>query len=196
MTFSSGMAASTAIEPITLPKPNSHSKPQQSPYQHCMSRLLGQGLVGSTCGSSGASSGWSASVITAGIDSVDRSIAGSMGYSNPVMTCGSSIGSAVIESGFSSVVMGSGRGGWRNLKWSRQVKSTLAATVIPNCRGGPFQESTCLAEYAFMWARNLLFIGVSVAGLLALGDQLLRRNRIDRPADFEPGRFAAAVKPT
>jgi len=47
-----------------------------------------------------------------------------------------------------------------------------------------------------MWARNLLFIGICVAGLLAIGDQLLRRNRVDRPADFEPGRFAAAATPT
>jgi hypothetical protein len=44
-----------------------------------------------------------------------------------------------------------------------------------------------------MWARNLLFIGVSLAGFLALGDQLLRRSRVDRPADFEPARFAAAT---
>ncbi|MCI0359646.1 MAG: DUF1549 and DUF1553 domain-containing protein [Planctomycetaceae bacterium] len=47
-----------------------------------------------------------------------------------------------------------------------------------------------------MWARNLLFIAVCIAGLLAIGDQLLRRNRIDRPADFEPGRFAAAATPS
>ena len=46
-----------------------------------------------------------------------------------------------------------------------------------------------------MWARNLLFIGISLAGLLAIGDQLLRRSRVDRPADFEPGRFAAAITP-
>ncbi len=46
-----------------------------------------------------------------------------------------------------------------------------------------------------MWARNLLFIGVSLAGLLAIGDQLLRRSRIERPADFEPGRFSAAITP-
>jgi hypothetical protein len=46
-----------------------------------------------------------------------------------------------------------------------------------------------------MWARNLLFIGVCAVGLLAIGDQLLRRSRIDRPADFEPGRFAAALTP-
>jgi hypothetical protein len=35
-----------------------------------------------------------------------------------------------------------------------------------------------IAEAA-MWARNLLFVGICVAGLLALGDQLLRRSRID-----------------
>jgi hypothetical protein len=46
-----------------------------------------------------------------------------------------------------------------------------------------------------MWARNLLFLGVCVAGLLAIGDQLLRRSRVERPADFEPARFAASVKP-
>jgi hypothetical protein len=46
-----------------------------------------------------------------------------------------------------------------------------------------------------MWARNLLFIGISLAGLLAIGDQLLRRNRIDRPASLEPGRFALASAP-
>ena len=40
-----------------------------------------------------------------------------------------------------------------------------------------------------MWARNLLFVGITIAGLIAIGDQLLRRNRIERPASFEPGRF-------
>src|SRR5688572_15182770 len=43
-----------------------------------------------------------------------------------------------------------------------------------------------------MWARNLLFVGISIAGLVAIGDQLLRRNRIDQPASLEPGRFALA----
>ena len=42
-----------------------------------------------------------------------------------------------------------------------------------------------------MWARNLLFIGVSIAGLLAIGDQLLRRSRIETPVDYQPARFAA-----
>ena len=46
-----------------------------------------------------------------------------------------------------------------------------------------------------MWARNLLFVGVSLAGLVAIGNQLLRRDRVDRPADSEPGRFAAAITP-
>src|SRR5262245_42932327 len=47
-----------------------------------------------------------------------------------------------------------------------------------------------------MWARNLLFIGICVAGLLAISDQLLRRNHINRPANCEPGRFAAAATAT
>ena len=105
MKFTMGIAASTASQPITLPRPNSHSKPQQSPYQHCINRLLGQGLVGTTCGSTGASSGWSASRISAGIGSAEAVLAPSTGGSSPVMTSGSSTDSAAFVSGFKSVVI-------------------------------------------------------------------------------------------
>ncbi|MEX2175169.1 MAG: DUF1549 domain-containing protein [Pirellulaceae bacterium] len=46
-----------------------------------------------------------------------------------------------------------------------------------------------------MWARNLLFVAICVVGVLAIGDSLLRRQRIETPRDFQPGRFAATVRP-
>jgi hypothetical protein len=46
-----------------------------------------------------------------------------------------------------------------------------------------------------MWQRNLLFVGVCIVGLLAIGDQLLRRNRVETPTEFDPRRFAASVTP-
>jgi hypothetical protein len=44
-------------------------------------------------------------------------------------------------------------------------------------------------------ARNLLFLGICLVGLLAIGDQLLRRSRIQTPRDFQPQRFVAARSP-
>jgi hypothetical protein len=42
-----------------------------------------------------------------------------------------------------------------------------------------------------MWARNLFFIGLCTVGVFALGRQLLPRNRIITPQDYQPGRYAA-----
>ena len=41
-----------------------------------------------------------------------------------------------------------------------------------------------------MWAKNALFIAVCLAGAGTLANSLLRRDRIERPDSFEPGRFA------
>lgn len=42
-----------------------------------------------------------------------------------------------------------------------------------------------------MWARNALFIAICLAGAGMVANSLLRRDRIERPDSFEPGRFAA-----
>ncbi|HEX5103597.1 MAG TPA: DUF1549 domain-containing protein, partial [Pirellulaceae bacterium] len=42
-----------------------------------------------------------------------------------------------------------------------------------------------------MWAKNALFIVVCLVGAGAVANNLLRRDRIDRPDTFEPGRFEA-----
>jgi hypothetical protein len=44
-----------------------------------------------------------------------------------------------------------------------------------------------------MWAKNALFIAVCLAGAGLIANSLLRRDRIERPASFEPGRFATPV---
>jgi hypothetical protein len=41
-----------------------------------------------------------------------------------------------------------------------------------------------------MWAKNALFVAVCLGGAGAVANSLLRRDRIDRPDSFEPGRFA------
>src|SRR5687767_197011 len=41
-----------------------------------------------------------------------------------------------------------------------------------------------------MWAKNALFLAVCLAGAGLIANSLLRRDRIDRPGSFEPGRFA------
>jgi hypothetical protein len=44
-----------------------------------------------------------------------------------------------------------------------------------------------------MWAKNALFIAVCLAGAGLIANSLLRRDRIDRPGSFEPGRFVTPV---
>ncbi len=46
-----------------------------------------------------------------------------------------------------------------------------------------------------MWRKNLLFAAICLVGLLAISDQLLRRTRVEQPAEFQPRRFAAPVTP-
>jgi hypothetical protein len=46
-----------------------------------------------------------------------------------------------------------------------------------------------------MWAKNALFIAICLAGAGAVANSLLRRDRIDRPGSFEPGRFAVSPGP-
>src|SRR5687768_1115853 len=41
-----------------------------------------------------------------------------------------------------------------------------------------------------MWAKNVLFVAVCLAGAGLIANSLLRVGRIERPASFEPGRFA------
>ena len=40
-----------------------------------------------------------------------------------------------------------------------------------------------------MWQRNLLFVGLIVAGLIALGSRLLSNDPIVHPTTFDPSRY-------
>jgi hypothetical protein len=46
-----------------------------------------------------------------------------------------------------------------------------------------------------MWRKNLLFAAICLVGLLAIGDQLLRRTHVEQPTEFHPRRFAAPGTP-